>query len=79
MKVTGILLLIALALMSFSGNARADVTGRKAVCTNKLSGCPRIYNPVCGTNGITYTNECELCMENKKRQIPVLIKKDGRC
>ncbi|XP_011382202.1 serine protease inhibitor Kazal-type 1 [Pteropus vampyrus] len=79
MKVTGILLLIALALLSLSGNARADPMGRTAVCTSKLSGCPKIYNPVCGTDGTTYPNECELCMENKKRQISVLIKTDGPC
>ncbi|XP_036280822.1 serine protease inhibitor Kazal-type 1 [Pipistrellus kuhlii] len=79
MKVTAIFFLSALALLSLSGNAKADVPGTKAVCNSNVNGCTRIYNPICGTDGQTYSNECELCMENKKREVPVLIKKHGPC
>ncbi|XP_039100440.1 serine protease inhibitor Kazal-type 1 [Hyaena hyaena] len=79
MKVTSILLLCALALLGFSGNTRADTPGREANCNTQVIGCTRIYNPVCGTDGKTYSNECMLCVENEKRQIPVLIKKSGPC
>uniref|UniRef100_A0A8C3KEM7 Ovomucoid n=1 Tax=Calidris pygmaea TaxID=425635 RepID=A0A8C3KEM7_9CHAR len=40
--------------------------------------CPRNYEPVCGTNGVTYPNECSLCRELFRNQ--ALDKKhDGRC
>ncbi|XP_009891786.1 PREDICTED: double-headed protease inhibitor, submandibular gland-like [Charadrius vociferus] len=40
--------------------------------------CPRNYEPVCGTNGVTYPNECSLCKEIFRNR--ALDKKhDGRC
>ncbi|CAH7014847.1 LOC100911558 [Phodopus roborovskii] len=49
----------------FLSNTSAKLVGRKASCNDALVGCPRIYDPVCGMDGITYSSECNLCAENR--------------
>ncbi|XP_051019899.1 serine protease inhibitor Kazal-type 1 isoform X1 [Acomys russatus] len=79
MKVAVVFLLAALALLTFPGSTTADMMGGKANCNDAIMGCPRIYDPVCGIDGVTYPSECVLCLENRKRQVPVKIKRYGPC
>uniref|UniRef100_A0A668AW22 Serine peptidase inhibitor, Kazal type 2, tandem duplicate 1 n=1 Tax=Myripristis murdjan TaxID=586833 RepID=A0A668AW22_9TELE len=44
-----------------------------------LPVCPRMYDPVCGTDGKTYANECMLCFLNSENNVNVKIWHDGKC
>ncbi|XP_059501009.1 serine protease inhibitor Kazal-type 2-like [Stegostoma tigrinum] len=41
--------------------------------------CSRIRDPVCGTNEITFPNECMLCLHNWEYSQNVKIRKNGNC
>ncbi|XP_059111706.1 serine protease inhibitor Kazal-type 4 [Peromyscus eremicus] len=41
--------------------------------------CPQTPKPICGTDGVTYKNECHLCVTRIKTQKDIQIRKDGKC
>ncbi|XP_010285764.1 PREDICTED: double-headed protease inhibitor, submandibular gland-like [Phaethon lepturus] len=82
MKTTRSVALPGLVLLS----CLSDVTSplQQASCgAYQLSGklqlaCPRHYKPVCGTDSVTYPNDCSLCKEIFLNR-PIDKKHDGRC
>ncbi|XP_048816468.1 ovoinhibitor isoform X2 [Lagopus muta] len=44
-----------------------------------IAACPFILQEICGTDGVTYSNDCALCAHNIESGTSVAKKHDGRC
>ncbi|OXB73938.1 UNVERIFIED_CONTAM: hypothetical protein H355_008233 [Colinus virginianus] len=44
-----------------------------------ITACPFILQEICGTDGVTYSNDCSLCAHNIRLGTSVAKKHDGRC
>ncbi|XP_043837693.1 serine protease inhibitor Kazal-type 1-like [Dromiciops gliroides] len=79
MRTLSMVLLLSLALCYFLDAARAEDQAQDANCDKYIVKCPRNSAPVCGTDGVTYGNECMLCLEMEEKGIKIQIKKYGKC
>ncbi|XP_004712424.1 serine protease inhibitor Kazal-type 4 [Echinops telfairi] len=62
-------------------SAVKTVFSRMPICEHMAESptCPQTFNPACGTNGVTYDNECQLCLARMKTKQDIQITKDGKC
>ncbi|CAM4587007.1 unnamed protein product [Lepidochelys olivacea] len=82
MKIAGVFVLLTLALLCcFSGVANGagqPLCSLYAVLPSREVPCPRMIDPVCGSDGVTYPNECLFCREILRGN-KIVKKHDGRC
>ncbi|NXQ79199.1 IOVO protein, partial [Nyctibius grandis] len=82
MKTTRSIALLGLVLLSCLSDI--VIAQQRAFCgMYALNGrtdlaCPRNYEPVCGTDNVTYPNECSLCRAILRNRA-IDKKHDGRC
>ncbi|XP_023932250.1 agrin-like isoform X3 [Lingula anatina] len=61
----------------FNSICVADSRGNaKCLCQED---CQQTTNKVCGTDGITYNNECELQLESCRKRTPIHVRRQGAC
>ncbi|XP_047712560.1 serine protease inhibitor Kazal-type 7 [Prionailurus viverrinus] len=85
MKIIGGLLLFCTVTHFFSSSEAARLSLAKGDCSIYKKypvvaiPCPITYLPVCGSDYITYGNECHLCIENLKSNGKVQFLHEGAC
>ncbi|XP_026215797.1 probable pancreatic secretory proteinase inhibitor isoform X3 [Anabas testudineus] len=80
--MTGRVVLLGLLLICVAADAnQKSGMMREPSCPDvkKILVCPLKFDPVCGSNGNTYANECLLCAERKMTKTDILIVKEEIC
>ncbi|XP_043982547.1 probable pancreatic secretory proteinase inhibitor [Gambusia affinis] len=75
------LALVFLTLLLCAGAEDKSRLHRKPSCVGMsvTQACPLNYSPVCGSDGVSYPNECSLCVQRLEKNADILIVRDGPC
>ncbi|CAL8288983.1 unnamed protein product [Arctogadus glacialis] len=69
-----------LAVFVVTGGAEEPGLPRKPACHDPEElACPLNLDPMCGSDGVTYGNECVLCVERQITKTNIMISKEGNC
>ncbi|XP_076451600.1 agrin-like isoform X2 [Babylonia areolata] len=64
---------------AFGAVCMVNLASMKPYCQCQNQLCPDLYAPVCGTDGVTYTSECQLDKASCQHQKRLRVKHTGDC
>ncbi|XP_035264286.1 serine protease inhibitor Kazal-type 1-like isoform X1 [Anguilla anguilla] len=81
MKHTILVCIVLLVAVSEIAAFFPESPPRWPLCTKdaEKGTCPTNWDPVCGTDKVTYKNECELCRANLRRKSQIPVASPGKC
>ncbi|CAJ1052729.1 serine peptidase inhibitor%2C Kazal type 4 [Xyrichtys novacula] len=80
--MNGQVILLGLLFISLAIGAQGMCGEARAPKCRMVGGkpfCPEEFVAVCGSDGVTYQNECALCFKNNRDNSDVTIIHDGEC